>query len=311
MEPKSIRFHWRLPLTGERPGRIKPPDKAKMGLTDIESQAGFCRLAEAMGIDSVLTAFSYYMPDPMLLAAAIGGMTEKIKFIVAYRPGLISPTLFVQQVNTLSQLIQGRVSLNVVAGHSQKEQAFYGDHLDHDQRYARSTEFLRICHGLWDRDSDVSYDGQFYHMAEAKVGTPFAGERGRPEIYLAGGSPPARALALESAHCWLSLGEPPQAVAARIQGMPLDRLDIGLRFSLIVRESREEAIQAAYAMIGQGDPEWINQVFIAGSDSQSMRALLEGSGEEEDWLTPTLWKGAVKSFGASSIALVGSPGDIA
>ena len=118
-------------------------------MPDLEAQAEFCRQAEASGIDSLLTAFGYYMPDPMLLATALGLVTERIKFIVAYRPGLLSPTLFVQQVNTLSALTNGRVSLNIVAGHSQKEQGYYGDWLEHDARYQRAEEFLAICHAFW------------------------------------------------------------------------------------------------------------------------------------------------------------------
>src|SRR5262245_33568076 len=108
---QPLRFHWRFLQGGENAPAsplqaAAPPQTA---LPDLEAQAEFCRHATASGIDSLLTAFGYHMPDPMLLAAALGSVTERIKFIVAYRPGLLSPTLFVQQVNTLSALTNGRV----------------------------------------------------------------------------------------------------------------------------------------------------------------------------------------------------------
>ena len=57
----------------------------------------------------------------------------------------MSPVTFVQQLNTLSNLIGGRFALNIVAGHSPEEQRSYGDFLDHDRRYDRTDEFLAVC----------------------------------------------------------------------------------------------------------------------------------------------------------------------
>ena len=63
--------------------------------------------------------------------------------------GLIQPAPFVQQINTLSGLIGGRVALNIVAGSSTAEQRGYGDFLEHDDRYARAEEFLHVCKSFW------------------------------------------------------------------------------------------------------------------------------------------------------------------
>src|SRR5260370_29051044 len=139
-----LRFHWRLPLGGETSGikRVTMSERVETGLPDLDTQVSFCKCAEDLGIDSLLIDFGASKPDPILLAAALGMATSRIRFIVAYRSGLIAPTSFVQQLNTLSALIQGRFSLNIVAGYSTAEQMLYGDFLAHDQRYERTDEFL-------------------------------------------------------------------------------------------------------------------------------------------------------------------------
>jgi alkanesulfonate monooxygenase len=312
---QHLRFHWRLPQGGENTatGPSQAAAQPQSALPDLEAQAEFCRYAEASGIDSLLTAFGYYMPDPMLLATALGLVTERIKFIVAYRPGLLSPTLLVQQVNTLSALTNGRVSLNIVAGHSQKEQGYYGDWLEHDARYQRAEEFLAICHAFWQCQGSVSFRGTYFNIANAQVQTPFVSpECTLPEIYLGGGSPPAQALAIKYASCWLLLGDHPDNLRARIRLALEQGIEVGLRLSIIARPTRREALAAADALLKAADTTWIENVFVQGSDSMSMQAAFAHAKEAETaWLTPWLWRGAVPAYGASAIALVGTPEEIA
>ena len=93
--------------------------------------------------------------------------------MVAARPGLMSPTLFVQHVNTFSTLAQGRISLNIVAGHSPEEQRYYGDHLAHDDRYERLEEWLRICLAFWKGEGTVEHSGKYYRIEGGRLNTPF------------------------------------------------------------------------------------------------------------------------------------------
>ena len=130
-------------------------------LPDVGGWVRFARCAEDAGIDSVLLSFSRYEPDTVLIACAVGLATTKLKFIVAYRTGLMLPTTFVQQVNTLSALIGGRVALNIVAGSSTSEQRGYGDFLEHDERYARAEEYLGICRSFWRNDGEVTFYGKY------------------------------------------------------------------------------------------------------------------------------------------------------
>ncbi|HEX9945165.1 MAG TPA: LLM class flavin-dependent oxidoreductase [Thermoanaerobaculia bacterium] len=310
----SLRFHWRLPLAGEEPGSTvaPPPGVPAAALPDFDAHVRFCRLAEENGIDSLLMACGFYMPDPIPVVAALGTATERIRFMLAYRSGLVAPTAFVQQVNTLSALNGGRISLNMVVGHSVEEQRCYGDFLSHDERYHRSDEFLAICRAFWSGDGGVDFDGRYFRIEQGKLKTPFlAPGRSAPEIYLGGGSELAREIAVKHADCWLRLGDAPAKIRPEVEWMRERGVEVGVRLSLVVRPTREEARQAAYALVERGDQEWVRQVFVRTSDSASMRSTFEMAGEDSHWLTPWLWTGAVASRGASAICLVGTPDDVA
>ncbi|MEM7063910.1 MAG: LLM class flavin-dependent oxidoreductase [Cyanobacteria bacterium P01_B01_bin.77] len=308
----SLRFHWRLAAHSKKSADINA-DSQEFGLPDIEADIRFCHSAEENGIESLLTPFNNYKPDPILLSTALGIATQKITLMVAYRPGLLSPTLFVQQINTLSALTNGRVSLNIIAGHSKKEQGYYGDFLNHDERYARAGEFLEVCHGLWQSNRGFSFKGEYFQVEEAQLGTPFvSAERTFPEIYIGGGSPPAQELAIKQGCCWLLLFDTPKNLQPRTQSVLKQGVDVGLRGSIVVRPTRQEAIEAAYALIDVTKKQWIEDVFAKSSEFESIKAAFEHVQEADaNWLTPWLWKGAVPFCGPSSIALVGTPTDVA
>ena len=182
----NLKFHWRLLQGGETPNMTRAIEgmRRETGLPDLERQAEFCRRAEQCGIIGLLTDIGATKPDPILLSAALGMATEKIEFIVAYRSGLIPPTTFVQQLNTLSSLIQGRFSLNIVAGHSPLEQRYYGDFLSHDERYPRTEEFLAICHAFWRGDDPVNFHGKYYRIEDGRLNTPFVSKAADKPLHL-------------------------------------------------------------------------------------------------------------------------------
>jgi alkanesulfonate monooxygenase len=279
------------------------------GLPDLEAQTQFCRRAEENGIDSLLIDFGATKPDSILLAAALGMATEKIKLIVAYRSGLASPTAFVQQINTLSALIGGRFSLNIVAGHSPDEQRAYGDFLDHDERYARTDEFLAVCHAFWKGSAPVNFSGEYYHVENGTLNTPFvSGERKFPEIFIGGSSPPAQHLAIKHGTCWMRLADTPEKVRRDVQPVLAAGKEAGLRLSIVARRTRDEAVQAAYSLVAGVDQQ-SDAGFVKKSDSQSIASTYQIAGD--DWLTSWLWAGAVRALGAPSMAIVGSPEEVA
>src|SRR5690349_14467705 len=224
---------------------------AMSGVPNLAEHAAFCRAAEECGIDALLMAFGFTMPDPLAYSVAQAARTQKIRFLVAVRSGICAPTYFVQQINTLSALTSGRVCINIVAGRAPDELRYYGDFLTHDERYERTDEFWQICHGLWRDDGPVGFNGRYYRVEDARVNTPFDGdsELGRPEIYLGGSSEQAVALAIRHADCLLTLADTPERLAPRIQPVLDSGTEVGLLVTLICRPTRAEAVDAAHALV--------------------------------------------------------------
>jgi len=311
-----LRFHWRLPQGGERPGasRAFQASLAETGLPDLDAQVQFCRTAEEIGIDSLLIDFGWQKPDPILLAAALGMRTERIKFIIAHRSGLTSPTSFVQQINTLSTLMNGRFSLNIVAGHSPREQRGYGDLLSHDDRYERTEEFLAVCHAYWRNEGAVNYSGKYYNIENGRLNTPFISpDRTFPELFIAGNSSAAERLSISHGSCWMRLPDTPERLASQAYNVLKRGKEVGLRCGIIARRTHGEAVTAAHALAAQAGSQFNDRAketdFVQRSDSVCFNELFELA--EIEWLTPYLWTGAVRSHGAPAVALVGSASEIA
>jgi alkanesulfonate monooxygenase len=315
-----LRFHWMLPKGGEismkaaqETSRVLTTKKASLaGLPDMDNWVDFARCAEEMGIDSVLLSFSRYEPDTFLIACAMGRATEKLKFISAYRLGLMQPTTFVQQVNTLSALIGGRIALNIVAGSSPAEQRGYGDFLDHDNRYARAMDFLAICNAFWRDNGDVNFEGEYYRIENGKISTPFlAPDRSVPEIYVAGHSEQAERLAHAEGSCWLRLIDTPESLSSLVARTRERGIEVCLRLCLVCRETREEAMHAAQALLPEdADITLQERHILSSSDSHTLKGALAAA-DEVGWLNRFVWAGLVPHYGSSAMTLVGSAEDVA
>ncbi|MGH8508426.1 MAG: LLM class flavin-dependent oxidoreductase [Gammaproteobacteria bacterium] len=315
----NLRFHWMLPKGGEvamktaqETSRVLTTKSASpAALPDMGGWVRFARSAEQAGIESVLLSFSRYEPDTILLACAVGRATSKLKFIVAYRSGLMQPTTFVQQINTLSALIQGRVALNIVAGSSTAEQRGYGDFLEHDERYARAEEFLEVCHALWQGEGNVDFDGKYYRVEQGKLHTPFlAPDRNAPEIYVSGHSEQAQRLALTRGSSWLRLIDTPEKLGPLVTRAREQGVEVSLRLCVICRPTREEAIRAAEAMLPGEEIGKQERAILTKSDSQTLKEALAAA-DDVGWLNRYLWAGLVPYYGSSSITLVGTPDELA
>lgn len=275
---------------------------------DMEGWKYFVRRAEEAGIDSILISFSRYEPDPLLVSCALGRATKKLKFIAAYRSGLIEPTSFVQQFNTLSTLIEGRVSLNIIAGSSTEEQHGYGDFLAHDERYARAEEFLAVCHSFWRAEGEVDYNGKYYRVERGRLHTPFlAPDRTVPEIYVSGHSEQSERLACSQGSCWLRVIDTPEKLEPVVARARDCGIAVCLRMCLVCRPTREEAIWAVEALLPDDKTE---STVTLKDDSQMYREAKAVSGQAY-WLNDSLWTGLVPYYGPVWTTLLGSPKDLA
>jgi alkanesulfonate monooxygenase len=314
---RPLRFHWSLSQAGNTFGRAEA-DTAMSGVQDFTAQLELCLRAEESGIESMLMAIGFARRDPMLLSVALGRQTRRIGFMIACRPSLVSPPFFVQQFNTVSQLLEGRVSVNFVAGHTPSELGYYGCHLEHDERFEQADEFIAICRALW-RLSDgadvVDFQGRHFHIQECRLGTPFRGRvRDEPEIYLGGNSVPAATRAARHADCLFQFAEPPAELAGRLEQILAQGKEVGLLVALIARSTREEALASADALVARHGEQGraAHRDFERNSDSVAFTSTYALSRRNTSgWLTDTLWAGAVPYLGAPAVALVGSAAEIA
>lgn len=320
----GLRFHWMLPKGGEvsvdAPQTARDAARYRIQSTDRSSPAPrpdmkgwvhFAEHAERAGIESVLISFSRYEPDPLIVSCALGRATQKLKFIVAYRSGLMQPTIFVQQMNTLSAFIDGRVALNMVAGSSTAEQRGYGDYLPHDERYARAEEFLAVCNSFWRAEAEVDFDGIYYQVEKGKLQTPFlAPERRSPEIYISGHSENAEHLARTQGSCLLRVADNPARLQPSVARLRQQGIEVCLRMCVLCRPTREEAVKVAESLLPeQFNPKHERSVAIK-DDSQMYREATTLADLGDHWLTRSLWTGLVPHYGPVWTTLLGTPQEI-
>jgi alkanesulfonate monooxygenase len=318
------RFFWFLPTTGDSrsivggshassnraiPNGFRPPSRRYL--------AEVARAADRLGFEGVLTPTGTWCEDAWLTSAALLAETEKLKFLVAFRPGLVPPTLAAQQTATLQRFSEGRVLLNVVSGGDDAEQRRFGDWLGHDERYARTAEFLQIVTSVWTQES-VDFTGKYYTVADARVSAP---PNPLPEIYFGGSSAAALPIAAEYADVYLTWGEPPHDAAAKIgrvreQAAAVGRkVRFGIRLHTISRDTSAAAWAVANEMLADLTEEQIAKATAlhAKSASEGQRRMTELHGGRVDKLEiyPNLWAGVGLVRGGAGTALVGSHQEVA
>jgi alkanesulfonate monooxygenase len=318
----SIAFHWFLPTNGDGRRLVEPrlPVPGTAGgqrPATIGYLTQIALAAESFGFEGALTPTGPWCDDAWLTTMALAQRTERLKFLVAFRPGVTSPTLAAQMAATYQFHTGGRLLLNVVTGGDSAEQNAYGDWLDKQGRYERCAEFLQIVRGLWTGEP-VTFEGQHLHVAGAALGRvpdPV------PEIYFGGSSPIALDVAAEHVDGYLTWGEPPAQVAEKIAAVKakadaLGRtLRYGVRLHVISRDTADEAWAVANSLLEGISEEEIAKVHarMQTTESEGQRRMLELHGGSRDNLevSPNLWAGVGLARGGAGTALVGSHAEVA
>jgi alkanesulfonate monooxygenase len=319
--PAGPLLHWFLPTSGDgrgvgdgsRTGVIAPGHRPPT----LSYLAQIARAAEDLGFDGVLTPTGTWCEDAWLVTAALIRETRRLRFLVAFRPGLVTPTLAAQMAATFQRLSDGRAALNVVAGGEEAEQRRFGDWLGHDDRYARADEFLTVVRGAWS-GRPFDFDGLHFHVEGATVReAPWPA----PPIYFGGASPAGERVAARHADVYLLWGEPPEMVRERIARMRAlaaeqgRRLRFGVRLHVIARERASDAWAIAERWLGEMDPEAVAsaQARLRQSSSvgQQRMLALHGGHREALEVAPNLWAGVGLVRGNAGTALVGSHVEIA
>ncbi|GGK03316.1 alkanesulfonate monooxygenase [Pilimelia anulata] len=319
----TLTFHWFLPTYGDSrdivAGGHGTPAGAAGGArpATLAYLGQIARSAEQLGFVGALTPTGAWCEDAWLTTAMLVESTERLRFLVAFRPGFVSPTLGAQMAATFQRHSGGRLLLNVVTGGESHEQRAYGDFLDKPARYRRTDEFLHVVRALW-AGGPVDFAGEHLRVEGAqldRVPDPV------PAVYFGGSSPEAIDVAARHVDTYLTWGEPPAAVAAkldRVRAAAAARgreLRYGIRLHVISRDTADEAWARARRLLAGIDPATIAAVQrgLARSESEGQRRMLDLHGGSTDRLevAPNLWAGVGLVRGGAGTALVGSHTEVA
>jgi alkanesulfonate monooxygenase len=303
---------WFIPGAGD--GRYLGAATRPNGFAYLASVA---QAADTLGFDGVLLPTGGLSEDTIVIGSALLALTRRLRFLVAVRPGLISPILAARINASLDRISNGRANLNVVSGSGHFD--FEGLPLSHEERYELTREWLAVFRASFGSDA-VNFKGRHIHVENGKVLLPSV-QRPYPPIYFGGSSAEARALAAEHVDVYLSWGERPEEVKekfadVRRQAEARDRrVRFGLRAHIIVRETEDEAWLEADRLIAHLTDEQIAkaQAGFAASESvgQQRMARLHDGNRDNLRIGRNLWAGVGLVRGGAGTAFVGSPENIA
>ena len=313
----GIHVHWFLPTSGDSREIVGFGPTEGRRLPDIEYLSQVARAADQLGFEAVLTPTGTWCEDAWLTTAALSRDTRNLKFLVAFRPGLVSPTLAAQQAATFQRISGGRLLLNIVTGGDATEQRRFGDWLDHDRRYDRTGEFITVLRGAW-TGTPFDFHGEHYEIAGAITMYP---PSPTPEIFFGGASPAAEQVAARHADVYLTWGETPDQVKERIDRMrglaegAGRTLRFGIRLHVISRDRAEDAWAVTEQMLDAMSDDVISQAqrHFATAESVGQRRMSELHGGSRDNLvvSPNLWAGYGLVRSGAGTALVGSHDEVA
>jgi alkanesulfonate monooxygenase len=330
----TIDIYWRIPMSGDmsswrnapksrgdwsptRSGSINPglrggePD----GLSYVEHMIDVARAAESAGFYGGLLPSFPMTDDPWIAASAIARATRTFRFMVAFQPGFLNPVHAARMSATLQRLSDNRLVYNIITGGGGPAQRWWGDSNAHDDRYARTNEFLDVLKGVWGGDP-FSYDGRFYQVANGGLAGPVGGLES-PDLYFSGSSDAAIDAAGRHADYYLSWLEHPDDLRAKFDHVRERSAELGreARFSVrahvIARPTEEEAWDEVRIGWSRVDAQAIARVRGAGGDSvgaQRQAAYQPGSLQnfEDLIIAPNIWAGIGYLGDFPTVGIVGS-----
>ncbi|WP_110650726.1 FMNH2-dependent alkanesulfonate monooxygenase [Salinicola peritrichatus] len=312
----KLKVLWFLPTHGD--GHYLGTSKGGRNV-DINYLRQIAQSADQLGYHGVLLPTGRSCEDSWVVASALAPLTQRLRFLVAVRPGLQSPAVAARMTATLDRISGGRLLINVVTGGDPVENKGDGIFLDHDERYEVTREFLDVYQRLLAGET-VNHSGKHLRIEDGKLIFQPLTPNG-PPLYFGGSSASAIDVAATTIDKYLTWGEPPAQVAEKIATVREAaakagrEVTFGIRLHVIVRETDEEAWRAADRLIEHLDDETIAaaQKVFSRMDSvgQSRMAELHRGDRSKLEISPNLWAGVGLVRGGAGTALVGSPETVA
>lgn len=275
--------------------------------------------ADTLGYYGVLLPTGKSCEDSWIVASALAPLTERLRYLVAVRPGLQQPTVAARMTATLDRLSKGRLLINVVTGGDPVENKGDGIFLPHTARYDVTREFMEVYKRLLEGET-VDYQGEHIRVEGAQVLYESV-QRPHPPFFFGGSSDAGIDVAARLIDKYLTWGEPPAQVAEKIATVKAAAarfgrtLTYGIRLHVIVRETNEAAWKAADKLISKLEDKTISaaQSVFARMDSvgQARMSRLHGGSRDKLEVSPNLWAGVGLVRGGAGTALVGDPDTVA
>ncbi|KAA8782790.1 FMNH2-dependent dimethyl sulfone monooxygenase [Paenibacillus sp. 4624] len=257
----------------------------------FEDNARYARIAEEAGFDYALLQTRFMASygaenqlEAIALASALAVVTDRLKLIAAILPGLWHPGPVAKAITTIDHISQGRVAVNIVSGWFKGEFHGFGEPwLDHNERYRRSEEFIRVLKELWTQDK-ANHQGDFYRIHEAPhKPKPVA----VPPVFQGGNSAAARDMAARVSDWYFMNGNTIDGFRSQIEDVTERaasynrKLRFGVNAFAIVRDTEEEAVEVLRQIIRYADPEAVegfrSQVQFAGKASPEQEGMWSNS----------------------------------
>ncbi|TBU97540.1 LLM class flavin-dependent oxidoreductase [Phytopseudomonas dryadis] len=320
-QASAVEVNWFLPTNGDgrhltssglpRAALFQQGDRAPT----LDYLRQIVRAAQLSAFDSIMIPTASGFEDPWLIASVLAQEVQSLRFLLTVRPGAELPAYTLHKAATLQRICGDRLALHIVTGSSRFEQRALGDFLEHDERYARTEEFLQLFQALWAGEGR-HHQGSHYRTGPLELETP---DGPLPTLYFGGASAAAQRVAASQAHVYLMWGEPPAMIQERIEHMRVQasnvgrELRFGLRMHIFTAPSSEQAwakVEGLLKEIPRNAIEQAQQQFdtyeSVGQSRQNELHRGRQLGARELEVSPNLWAGVGLVRGGAGTALVGS-----
>jgi alkanesulfonate monooxygenase len=296
---------------------IHPPRGA---IIDVDYVRRFANAHEQAGFDRILVGYFSSGADGFIVASWAAFVTQKLGLMLAHRPGFVAPSLAARKLATLDHFSGGRLAVHIISGGEDADQRKDGDFLTHDDRYARTDEYVEILRRIWTSDKPVDHRGRYYSFEQSfSAVKPL--QKPHIPIYFGGSSDAAIAIAGRHADVYALWGEPLAEAAKTIARVRESAARHGrsVRFSLstrpILAPTEDEAWSRAKRIIGT-IREKSGRAMLGSSgklpQNVGSQRLLAAAARGEV-LDRRLWTAVAAATGArgNTTALVGTPAQVA
>ena len=281
--------------------------------SSFEHCSDIVQTADRLGYQNILMPSSFNAgQEPLTFAGATAVLTQQIHFLVAVRMGEIHPPMLARHISTLDHIMKGRLTVNIISSD------LVGKTESNEDRYARADEVVQILKQAWTQDR-IKFKGRFYDLdLPAEPVKPYQ-QNGGPLLYFGGISDPAKDLCAKHCDVFLMWPEPEENLFATMTDLSQRaaaygcKIDFGLRIHVIVRETEQEARDAATRLMSKFDAARGAEIRARSQDSKSAGVLRQDelrAKSKDDYIEPHVWSGIGRGRSGCGSALVGTPEQI-